>query len=81
MVAGVRVVGDGVSMERRVRPLAMFAVEGVRYREVYGTPPLVLYIILCISKSWVTFLKNTLNLSVPTKVLVIKKFSKNNNSY
>lgn len=39
-------VGDGVSMERRVRPHAMFAVEGVKYREIYGRPPLVLYIIL-----------------------------------
>lgn len=41
MVAGVRVIGDGVSMDGRVTPHAMFAVEGVRYREVYGTPSFI----------------------------------------
>lgn len=41
MVVGVS--SDGVSMERWVRLHAMFVVEGVRYREVYGRPPRALY--------------------------------------
>lgn len=74
-------VGDGVSMERRVRPHVMFAVEGVRYREIYGRPPLVLYIILLYFKILGYVFKNIPDLSVPTKVLVIKYGSKHNNSY